>query len=191
MESYGKRCSFPFDIINLNVVYWLPWLAMEGHVSESPHHVHAGACPFCRVWKWHTLWLWARRRHETCGCTHPFFTSGTYIVSSISWPPDIVSCRLNMYSSPGRQVNARAMAQQVTSHPTIMKTAHWRRLKGVAHLRRLWWRPTLVPHGSSKQALGINFCSCYRKRSQSASSHASSDFIEEPETLPEYTYLYR
>ena len=28
-----------------------------------------------------------------------------------------------------------------------------------------------------------------RKRSQSASSHASSDFIEEPETMPEYTYV--
>ena len=28
-----------------------------------------------------------------------------------------------------------------------------------------------------------------RKRSQSASSHASSDFIEEPETIPEYTYV--
>ena len=28
-----------------------------------------------------------------------------------------------------------------------------------------------------------------RKGSQSASSHASSDFIEEPEAMPEYTYV--
>ena len=79
-------------------------------------------------------------------------------------------------------------------------TSQWRRLKGVAHLRRLWWRPTLMPHGSSKQALGVNFCSCCRflnrdnkrkrKRSQSASSHACSDFIEEPEAMPEYWYTY-
>ena len=126
---------------------------MEGHVSESTHHVHAGTRPFCRVWRWHTLWLWARRRHETGRCTHPFFTSCMYIVSLIFPPPDIVSCRSSMYLSPGRQVNVRPMAQQVyvTFHPTITETAQWRRLEGVAHLRKLWWRPTPVPHGSSKQ----------------------------------------
>ena len=61
---------------------------MEGDVSESPHHVHAGACPFHWVWKWHTHWHWAQQWHEACGCTCPFFTSHMYIVFQF---PDLLT----------------------------------------------------------------------------------------------------
>ena len=75
-----------------------------------------------------------------------------YNFPSVYLPPDIFSCRLNMYSSL-RQVNVMEIAQQVyvSSHPTITETVQSRRFKGLVQLRRLWWRPTLVPRDSSKQ----------------------------------------
>ena len=181
---------------------------MEGDVSESPHHVHAGARPFCRVWRWHTHWHWARQWHETHGHSCPFFTSHMYIVFQFPDLPTFFlqvehafkSWKTKSWETGKRDSSGAASVCYFSSDNygdcTVKETQGTGPfakavVKTNPHASRFLktTKDLTEKHWAEIFAAATKFLKTRHKQkwSQSASSHASSDFIEE--TMPEYSYL--